>query len=217
MKKVALILVSSMLFMIMVATGCKQKQFYGWAPPIDGLHWGMNVEEAVKAMSLKKEHYIRTEEDIIVLVTTNKEYNIYGSETAVSLLFYNDCLTTISANIKDDDIDTVDKRLTEELGEGDYKYSENTNSSNKDMVSVYRQDICIKEDPDLYELIKKIYLDADFDLLKQIISLKDSLGELPLTTCELSLDKDSVKYGLLTIDGKVAAMLNYPNMLNKKN
>jgi hypothetical protein len=48
------------------------------------------------------------------------------------------------------------------------------------------------------------------------ITDKDSLGELPLTTCELSLDKDDAKCGLLTIDGKVAAMLNYPKMLNKK-
>lgn len=216
MKKVTLILVSCLLFIIMATTACKQEQFHGWAPPIRGLHWGMKEDGVIKTMGLKPEDFERTEEDTRALVTIKKEYDIYGTTTAISLSFFNHRLTAISAKVKDEDIDGVDKRLSEELGEGDYRYSENTDSSGKDVVSVYRYDICIKEDPNLYELIKKTYLDSDFDLLKHIIPLKNSLGELPLTTCEFNLDMTSTGYGFLTIDGKAAAMLNYPKMLSKK-
>lgn len=200
--------------MVMVS-GCKQKQFYGWSPPINGLHWGMTEKEVIKAMGLKAKDFTRTEEGIFALVDTKKEYNIYGTKTTISLSFYNDCLTTITAKVKDDDIDTVDKRLTKELGEGNYKYSQNQDSSNRDILSVHRCDTFVKDDPDLYDRIKKVYLDAEFDLIKAIIPLEDSLGELPLTTCEFSLDETSPRYGLLTIDGRIAAMLNYPKMFSK--
>lgn len=216
MKKVTLILVSCMLFIIMAATACKQEQFHGWAPPIRGLHWGMKEDEVIKTMGLKPEDFTRTEEDRRALVTTKEEYNIYGTETAISLSFYNDYLTTISAGVKEEDINRVDKRLTEELGQGDYRYYESPDSSDKDMISVYRYDICIKEDPNLYELIKKIYLDSDFDLLKHIVPLKNPLGELPLTTCEFNLDTTSTEHGLLTISGNIAAVFNSPKMLSKK-
>lgn len=215
MKKVNLILVISMVFMIMTTTACKQVEFHGWTPPIKGLHWGMTEEEVIKAMDLKTEDFTRTEEGAVALVGTKKEYNVFGTKTTISLSFYNDCLTTISAKVKEGDIDTVDKRLTKELGEGDYRYSENPDSSNQDVVSVYRSDAYVKDDLDLYDRIMKIYLEAEFDLLKAIIPLEYSLGELPLTTCEFSLDKTSAMYGLLTIDGKIAAVLNHPKMLSK--
>lgn len=211
MKRI-LLFILCVLLLIISAIGCKQeKKAYFIATPVDSLYWGMDKKTVVNTLNLK-DYKTRKVSDSMVDITTEEMYNLYGAKVSLHISINDDLLSGYIAKISQEDLDTVEKNLTDELGQGQYNYSVSSDSSTKDVLSLTWHDTFLKDKPEYFERIKKVY--SETGLNTSDMALK-KLSDRSLITYELSLDKNSAKYGLLTIDGSLAALLNYPDRANK--
>jgi hypothetical protein len=211
MKRILLFILC--VFILSISTsGCKQeKKAYSITTPIHGLRWGMDQKAVVSTLNLK-DYKTRKVSDYMVDITTEEKYNLYGAKVSLHITLNDDLLSGFIAKISQEDLDTVKMNLTDELGEGQYDYSVNADSSINDVLSIAWHDTLLKDKPEYFERIKKVY--SEVGLNTSDMNLK-KLGDRSLITYELILDKNSAKYGLLTIDGSLAALLNYPDRANR--
>jgi len=212
MKRTLLFILCGLLLSISVS-GCKQKQdVYRIITPVDGLHWGMNGKDVVSVLNLTDDDKAIDKNGLVSFIT-RKKYNLYGASVNLHIGIYDDMLTSIIAKISEEDLDTVEEELTDELGKGQYTYSVNADSSVKDVSSIVWQDMLLKDKPEYFNRIKKVYSKSGLDTSERF---SKNLGNRSLITYELILDKKSAKYALLTIEGALATFLNYPDKANKK-
>jgi hypothetical protein len=186
----------------------QEQKEYRITTPVDGLYWGMDEKTAVEILKLK-DYKTGKIGDSMVYVATEENYNFYGAKVSLRIYFNYDMLSGFAAKISEEDLDTVEKNLTNELGKGHYDYSVNWDSSVKDVLSIVWCDTFLKDKPEYLERIKKVYEAAGYNTSEMRFN---KLGDRALITYELFLDKKSPKYGLLSIDGSLASMLNYSDI-----
>ena len=96
-----------------------------WAPPFEGLQWGMSEAEVMDVLGLTDDDVDRGGGDILRSFDTKKEYDLFGVKKNVRFTFQaeEDAFMTIIMLLGEEDLDIVEKEIAGKLGEGNYAYS----------------------------------------------------------------------------------------------
>ncbi|MGO4109725.1 hypothetical protein [Paenibacillus sp. YAF4_2] len=218
MKKIFLIvmLLSTTLLLIV---GCSKEKTspYGTPVPIKGLKWGMNEEEVMNALKLSDKDItnVDTGHAHNDQINFNNPIKLFDHPAEASMTFSYNILIGITAQFAPEDVPDLEKAITKERGTGIYKY----NGKNEKADVTWADDI-LENNKTWKAAVKEIYKKLGVKVSDNLMEDGVSVGQMPITSWNLTIDKNSPRYGNMIINGDVAAMLNYPEkytpeMINK--
>jgi hypothetical protein len=208
MRKLFLIvlLISSVLLLVV---GCSQGHAspYGTPVPIKNLKWGMNEEEVMNALKISEKDITKVNTGLAHndQINFNNQIKLFDHPAQVSLTFSYHILNGITAQFKPEDLADIEKAITKERGTGIYKY----NGKNEKTEVTWADDI-LENNKTWKSAVEEIYKTLGITVSDEPMSGGISVGQKPITSWRLTIDKSSPLYGNMLFNGDVASMLNYP-------
>ncbi|WP_336785022.1 hypothetical protein [Paenibacillus sp. MMO-177] len=208
MRKLFLIvmLISSVVLLVV---GCSQGQSspYGTPVPIKNLKWGMNEEEVMNALTISEKDITKVNTGLAHndQINFNNQIKLFDHSAEVSLTFSYHILIGITAQFKAENVADVEKAITKERGTGIYKY----NGRNEKAEVTWADDI-LENNKTWKAVVEEIYKNLGIKVSDDPMKDGISVGQMPITSWNLTIDKNSPRYGNMLINGDAAAMLNYP-------
>ena len=194
-----------------LSSGVNSKVNDIWAPPFEGLQWGMSEAEVMDVLGYTEADVDRIPGGFI----SKTGYDLFGVNKNVRFSFQaeEDALITIIILLGEEDIDVVEKEIAENLGEGKYAYSYEESFLDQSVIGVSWESELTKDQPKHLDTIKDI---LDSFGPEKYDSIVERYIERPLVSYTLNRDKTNRMYGQLTINGGYAAAINEPEKYIKK-
>ena len=107
-----------------LSRGVNSKVYDIWAPPFEGSQWGLSESEVMDVLGLTDDDIDRSEIISSKIFIPKKKYDLFGVTMTPKFLFdiNGDALDSIIVMLNEEDLDVVEKKITEKLGEGQYGY-----------------------------------------------------------------------------------------------
>lgn len=204
-----------MAVLVLIFTGCSRHSSYGTPPPIKKFKWGMNVTEAFHVLGISEKDVTKTTLGTTSTFIGKGKIMISGRPAEYSLTFdyyfSEPVLIGITAKFKPEDIEDVEQNLTKQRGQGEYRYTAISKP-----LSVTWKDDTLEHNEQWKAKVEEIYRNNGVEVTDESLGKGINVGNKPITSCQLTLDKTSPLFGTILFNGQVAAMLNYPDRYTPK-
>ncbi|QHW33813.1 hypothetical protein GZH47_25455 [Paenibacillus rhizovicinus] len=203
-----LILISFLVFLV---AGCSQSSSYGTPAPIKNLKWGMNVKETLDVLGIAEKGLTETSSlGTTRIFKANEKIKIHDRPAEVSFTFdyYSPepILFRITAKFKPEDVAYIEKELNKQRGQGSILQY---NGKNEPMQISWK-DASLQTNKEWLAAVEKVYTAMGMKITENLMENGVNVMDKPITSCVLESDTNSPRYGTVSFDGSVAAMLNYP-------
>jgi hypothetical protein len=178
-----------------------------WAPPFDGLQWGMSETDVMNALGLSEDDIDNYEYSFVL----KNEYELFGVSKKVAFGFLvlegERFLTSVSIIYDEADLDAVQEEIIKKLGEGEYSYYFGESFLDKKLSCVEWKSELIQDNPDNLKVMTDVVNSYPSEVQDMYL---ERWPEQPLALYQLDLDQSSRRYGQLTISGFFTFMIDNP-------
>lgn len=198
-----------MTLLACILAGCSHHPTYGTPPPINKLKWGMNVKETFHVLGIADKDVTQITLGTTITYLAKEKMKINDRFADVSFTFDTyfpePVLIGITAKFQPEDVEHAEKELNKQRGNGDYQYTAASEPSN-----VSWKDDTLDTNKAWKTKVEAIYRNNGIAVTDNLLENGAGVGGKPVTSCILTLDRQSSLYGTVHYNGQVAAMLNYP-------